>query len=124
MVKESKHDKTTFTTPWATYVYITMPFGLTNARVTFQRAMDVTFSDIINVFLVVYQDYLIAYSKKESDHCGHLKKKIDRAVEYGISLNPKKCAFGVTESNLLGHIISKYGVRIDLERVVAIDKVP
>ena len=31
--------KTTFTTPWATFMYVKMPFGLMNAGATFQRAM-------------------------------------------------------------------------------------
>lgn len=81
------------------------------------------FYDIINIFLVVYQDDLTTYSKKESDYCDHLKKISKRAVEYGISLNPKKCVFGVTEGKLLGHIISKDGVIINPERVAIIDKV-
>lgn len=90
---------------WGTYVYVRMPFGLTNTGETFQRAMDDAFFDIINVFLVVYQDNLTTYSKKEGDHCDHLEKIFNKAVEYGIFLNPKKCAFGVTEGKLWGHIV-------------------
>ena len=41
-----------------------------------------------------------------------------------MSLNPKKCVFSVIEGKLLGHIMSKDGVRIDPERVMAIDKIP
>jgi len=44
-----------------------------------------------------------------------------RCLEYGISLNPKKCQFGVEEGKLLVHIVSRYGVRIDLEIVKAIN---
>ncbi|XP_059066682.1 receptor-like protein EIX2 [Cryptomeria japonica] len=62
------------------------------------------------------EDDLTTYSKKESDHYGHLEKIFDRAVEYGISLKPKKCAFGVTVGKLLGHIVSKDGIRIDPKR--------
>lgn len=86
--------------------------------------MDVAFSYFINLFLVIYQDDLTAYSKKEEDHCEHLEKIFIRALEYGISLNPKKCVFGVLEGKLLGHVVSKDGVKIDPERVIAIDKVP
>lgn len=60
--------------PWGTYVYSRMPFGLINASATFQRAMDVAFADIIDKFLVVYQDDLTTYSKDESDHCMYLEK--------------------------------------------------
>ena len=101
-----------------------MPFGLINAGATFQRAMNVAFHEYIDKFMVVYQDDLIAYSKKVGDHCSHLEKIFIKALEYGVSLNPKKCTFGVTKGKLLGHIVSKDGVKIDPERVVAIDKVP
>ncbi|KAH9294761.1 hypothetical protein KI387_038349, partial [Taxus chinensis] len=37
-----------------------------------------------------------------------------------ISLNPKKSVFGVTEGKLLGHVISREGTKIDVERVKAI----
>jgi hypothetical protein len=40
---------------------------------------------------------------------------------YGISLNPKKCLFSITEGNILGHVVRKEGVYIDLERVNAIN---
>lgn len=123
IVKESEQFKTIFTTPWGTYVYVRMPFGLTNAGATFQREMDVAFSNFIDDFLVVYQDDLIAYSKKEDDNCVHLEKIFVRALEYGISLNPRKCVFGVTEGKFLGHLVGKQGVRIDLERVATIDKI-
>lgn len=124
IVKESEQFKIAFTTPWGTYVYVRMPFGLTNAGATFQRAMDVAFSDFINDFLVVYQDDLSVYSNNEDDHCTHLEKIFVRALEYGISLNPRKCAFGVTEGKLLSHLVGKKGVKIDPKRVAAIDKIP
>lgn len=87
-VKESEKYKTTFTTPWGTYVYARMSFGLTNFGTTFQRAMDVAFEGLIDYILFVYQDDLIAYSKKAENHCNDLIKIFIRALEYGISLNP------------------------------------
>ena len=43
--------------------------------------------------------------------------------KFGISLNPKKSNFALEEGKLLGHIISKDGIKIDPERVSAILKV-
>lgn len=123
-VKESKKYKTTFTTPWGTYIYVRISFGLTNVGSTFQRAMYVSFFDLINVIMVVYQDDLTSYSKKVEDHVAHLEKIFLKALECGISLNPKKCHFAVKKGKLLGNIVSKEGVRIDAERVEAIDKIP
>ena len=39
-------------------------------------------------------------------------------------MNPAKSVFGVTEGKLLGHVISKDGVKLDPERIEAISKVP
>ena len=100
-----------------------MPFGLINVGATFQRAMDVAFADFKDKFMVVYQDDLTAYSKEAKDHCEHLEFFFVKALEYGVSLNPKKCAFAVTKGKLLGHNVSKDGIRIDPERMMAIHKI-
>ncbi|KAH9324684.1 hypothetical protein KI387_004862 [Taxus chinensis] len=70
--------------------------------------------------IVVYLDDLTVFSKQRSDHCDHLEKVLARCREHGISLNPKKSVFGVTEGKLLGHVVSKEGTKIDIERVKAI----
>ena len=53
----------------------------------------------------------------------HLKKVFDRCRKFGISLNPKKFTFGIDEGKLLGHIVSKEGIRIDHERPQAINTI-
>ena len=42
---------------------------------------------------------------------------------YGISLNPKKSILGVTKGKLLGHVVTKEGVKIDSERVKSIKEI-
>jgi transposase InsO family protein len=120
---EDRH-KTTFTTPWGTFEYLRMPFGLSNVGATFQRAMDYAFRGLIGKLIEIYQDDLTVFSKDGKTHIGHLKQVLERCREFGISLNPAKSVFGVTEGKLLGHIISKDGVKLDPERVEAIGKVP
>jgi hypothetical protein len=104
-----------------TYAYIRMPFRLKNAGATFQRAMDHAFKDFIGKFMVDYQDDLTVYSKSREIHLTHLKQIFEKCRIYGISLNPKKCLFVVTEGKLLGHVVSKEGVYIDPERIKAIN---
>ena len=54
----------------------------------------------------------------------HLKKIFDRWRKFGISLNQKKSTFGIDEGKLLGHIVSKDGIRIDPEWVQTINAIP
>ena len=42
-VQPEDREKTTFTTPWGTFMYDKIPFGLKNTGATFQRAMDIAF---------------------------------------------------------------------------------
>jgi hypothetical protein len=44
--------------------------------------------------------------------------------KFGMSLNPSKSIFGVTQGKLLGHIVSDSGINIDPERVTAILNLP
>jgi hypothetical protein len=47
-----------------------------------------------------------------------------RCRKFGISLTPSKSILGVTKGNILGHIVSDSGIRIDLERIAAILNIP
>jgi hypothetical protein len=73
-VKRTDKYKTTFTTHWGTFSYECMPFGLSNASVTFQRAMQISFDDLIGKIIQIYLDDLTVYSKNRLDHFGHLRK--------------------------------------------------
>ena len=101
-----------------------MPFGLKNAGATFQRVMDIAFAREIHDFLVVYLDDLTPFSKSDEEHLKHLRQIFITCRKYGISLNPKKSLFGLEEGKLLGHIISKDGIKIDPERIQAILQIP
>ena len=74
--------------------------------------------------MVVYLDDVIVYSKNREDHIQHLTQIFKRCRKYGISLNPKKTIFGVTEGKLLGHIISQAGIHIDPKRIKAVAQLP
>ena len=49
-------EKTTFTTPWGTFMYAKMPFGFINTRATFQRAINISFIGEKDNFVVIYLD--------------------------------------------------------------------
>jgi len=124
LVHPDDQEKTTFTTPWGTFKYVKMPFRPKNAGATFQRAMDIAFAKEIHDLLVIYLDDLTSFSKSDQEHLDHLRQVFLICRKYGISLNPKKSLFGLEDGKLLGHIISKEGIRIDLDRIQAILQLP
>jgi len=117
-------EKTTFTTPRGTFMYVKMPFGLMNVGATFQRAMDISFVDELGRFIFIYLDDVTVYSKSDDEHLQHLRRVFEKCRKFEISLNPKKSLFNLEEGNLLGHIISKDEIKIDpniIEYILKID---
>ena len=113
-------EKITFTTPWGTFMYAKMPFGLMNAGATFQREIDITFSNEKDRFVLIYLDDITVYSKNDQDHLEHLRRVFLKCRRFGISLNPKYSNFDMKEGKILGHIIFEEGIRIDPDRVATI----
>ena len=122
-MNEQDREKTAFTTPWGTFMYDKMSFGLMNAGATFQRAMDIAFIGERDTFVVIYLDDLMVFSKTDEEHLIHLKQTFEKCRRYGLSLNPKKSHFAMWEGKLLGHIVSKDGIRIDPKRIEAIETI-
>ena len=104
-------------------MYVKMPFGLMNAGATFQRAMDIAFSEDIGYFIIIYLDDIIVFSKTNKEHLIHLRKVFEKCRKFGLSLNPKKTLFGLQEGKLLGHIISEEGIKVDPKRIDGILKI-
>ena len=101
-VHPDDQEKTAFTTPWGTFMYAKIPFGLMNAGATFHRAMDLDFVGLKDKFVLIYLDDLTVYSHSHRDHLQHLRRVFLKCGRFGISLNPKKSQFALSEGKLLG----------------------
>lgn len=53
-----------------------------------------------------------------------LERVFQRLLKHNVKLNLRKCIFEVTSSKLLGFIISKRGIKVDLKKVNAITSMP
>jgi hypothetical protein len=98
-------------------MYVKIPFGLMNVGATFQRAMDIDFVEETRRFILIYLDDVTVYSKYDEEKIFHLRHVFEKCRKFGISLNPKKILFRLEEGKLLGHIISKDGIKIDPSRI-------
>jgi hypothetical protein len=103
-------------------MYVKMPFGLMNAGANFQKAMDIAFVKELGKFIIIYLDDVTVFSQSDDEHLRHLLRVFEKCRRFGISLNPKKILFVLEEGKLLGHIISKDGIKIDFSRIEGIQK--
>ena len=72
----------------------------------------------------VYVDDMIAKSQGEDDHVINLKKLFERLRKVCLKFNPTKFIFGATFEKLLGFVVSKKGIKIDPDKVRAIQDLP
>jgi len=70
--------KMAFYTRYGLFEWLVMPFGLSNAPLAFQRFMNDIFSDVLDVFVVIYLDDILIYSDNMDDHKKHVKKVLKR----------------------------------------------
>ena len=120
IVPEDIH-KTAFCTQFGLYEYLVMPFGLTNALATFNHLMDIIFYKHRS-FIGVFFDDVIVHSKTLEEHKEHLAKVFKELQEHNLYVNSKKSEFFLKEIRYLGHIISKDGIRMDLDKVKIIQE--
>ena len=85
--------------------------------------MDIAFSEEKDKFLAIYLDDITMFSRSDEKHLQHLEKVFLKCMKFRISLNPKKSHFSLEEGKLLGHIISKDKISIDLGRVESIEQI-
>ncbi|KAL0557211.1 hypothetical protein IC582_005729 [Cucumis melo] len=116
--------KTAFKTKFGLYESLVMPFGLTNAPSTFMRLINHVLKEYIGKFVVVYFDDILVYSKGLNDHILHVKTILLKLREEKLYANFKKCSFCQEQIHFLGFIVGKDGVKVDEEKVKAIQEWP
>nr|GEV34306.1 reverse transcriptase domain-containing protein [Tanacetum cinerariifolium] len=117
-------ENTTFTCPYGTFAYRHMPFGLCNAPGTFQRRMMAIFYDMIEKTMEVFMDDFSVFGDSFSSCLSRLDQMLQRCEDANLVLNWEKCLFMVKEGIVLGHKISKFGIKVYRAKVDVIAKLP
>nr|GEV28299.1 reverse transcriptase domain-containing protein [Tanacetum cinerariifolium] len=100
-IDPNDQEKTTFTCPYRKFAYRRMPFGLCNAPDTFQ-----SFQEFFSMLSLPF------------------KRMLKRCEDTNLCLNWEKSHFMVKEGIVLGHKISKQGIKVDKAKVDVITKLP
>uniref|UniRef100_A0A1X7TVH1 Reverse transcriptase domain-containing protein n=1 Tax=Amphimedon queenslandica TaxID=400682 RepID=A0A1X7TVH1_AMPQE len=122
-VEEASQDKTAFVTPFGLYQFTMMPFGLQGAPATFQRLVDQVLRGTEG-FAGAYIDDIAIYSETWEDHMEHVEEVLTRLRAAGLTANPKKCKFGMSEVVYLGHKIGRGQVKPEVSKIAAVRDYP
>src|SRR3954462_2361369 len=102
------------------YEFTVMTFGFSNAPSTFMRAMNYLFPEWLDVFVLLYLNDILVYSKSEAKHEEHGRLVLQKLREHRYYAKLSKCKFWLDKVNFLGHVISAEGIVVDPDRVDAI----
>ena len=70
-----------------------MSFGLTNAPATFMSLMNVIFKPYLDLFVIVFIDDILVYSKSKKEHEEHLRMVLEMLREKKLYVKFSKCEF-------------------------------
>ena len=125
-------DDVKYTAVWGRnqlYECLYLPFGLRNAPALFQRVMDALIRGMDRTHVYVDDALLhdeVDYSDPTSvdQHISHISEFLDRIIANGLTLNPKKCRFGYSSVEYLGHRLSANSIRPLSDKLDAIHNMP
>jgi hypothetical protein len=115
-------NKTTFRVPGVVglFEYVVMTFGLKNAGATYQRAMNYIFHNLIGKLVEIYIDDVVVKSASVEGHLEDLRQVLERTRRFGLRMNPKKCAFGVSAGQFWGFFVHEREIEIGLKSQEAV----
>ena len=82
--------------------------------------MNSVFSKYLDMFVLIFLDEILFYSKNEEEHEEHLRLTLQVLREHQLYAKLSKCDFYRDRIQYLGHIISEEVIYVDPEKIEAI----
>jgi hypothetical protein len=96
-IREGDIPKMTFSMRYGLYEYTVMSFGLTNAQAYFMYLMNSIFFEELDVFVVIFIDDILIFSKTEEEHAEHIRIVLQKLRDHRLYAKFSKCEFWLKE---------------------------
>ena len=121
---EEAKEKTAFITQDETGQFERAIFGLMNAPFYFAKLMKIVFGPYGNKLALTYFDDILVHARDWDELMGKLEQILIMLKEAGLTLNLKKCKFGLNQVDYLGYSFGNSGVKPGQKKVRAVLEFP
>ena len=97
---------------------------LPNAPAVFMDLMNRVFIPFLDVFVIVFIDDILVYSRSEKDHADHLRMVLGTLRHRKLYAKFAKCEFWLSSVAFLGHVVGADGVQVDAQKIEAVRNWP
>eukprot|EP00804_Cyclotella_cryptica_P000990 CCRYP_012333-RA/>CCRYP_012333-RA protein AED:0.27 eAED:0.27 QI:54/-1/1/1/-1/0/1/120/137 len=105
--------------PWGKYSYLRLPMGIAGSPDIFQAKMSELM--VALEFVRTYLDDLLCITRASlDDHLDHLRRVLTRLRDAGLRVNAPKSKFCAIETEYLGYILTRTGIKPQPNKVQAI----
>lgn len=124
-ISPESRPKTAFTVPYRnSYQFSVTSFGVSNGPSVQQALMDSILGPAFEKRVFVYLDDIIVTGASFEEHASLLTRVLERLKYAKLSINYDKCRFFRSELKYLGHVVDRFGLRVDPAKVSAITGFP
>ena len=109
--------KTAFRTCYRSFKWFVMLFSLTNALVAFQWFMNNIFSNLLDVYVMIYLNDILIYLNNMSEHHQHVKEILKHFCKASLYAKAEKCKFHSKSVEYLRYILSSSGLTMSNDKV-------
>ena len=99
-----------------------MSFELTNVFATLQKVVNKTLYDYLNIFVIVYMNDVLIFSKIKEKHEQHIVKVLKRFQEHNLRVKKEKSKFFKQEITFLEYVIQLEKIEMKANKLKTIKK--
>jgi transposase InsO family protein len=99
------------------FEWLRVPMGLKGAPSYFQRVLStVVLTGLMYLICELYIDDILVFGRTEEEFIKNLREVFMRFRKHNLTLNPKKCKYGISQVEYVGHVIDENGVTFSKEK--------
>ena len=105
---------------WGLYEFLVMPFGVPNAPSHFMHMINDVLAGYLDVFVLVFLDAILVYSRTVEEHAEHLQKVFAALQKHRLFAKASKCSIMVKEVEFLDQWVTPQGASPLKEKLKAV----